>query len=64
MGGSEPHFPRVLEANPHFPDFFSKSSLFILAKVHTRDIGLPDFWLIMRHSNNEYLFFQIPRFYT
>ena len=63
MGGSDPHFPRILEANPRFPhffkiltfltfsksslsSFFSKSSLFIFAKVHTRDIGLPDIWLV------------------
>ena len=71
MGGSDPHFPRILEVNPHFPRIFkiftfltfSKSSIslhfqnphfFILIKVDTRDIGWPDFWLIMRPSNNHF----------
>ena len=53
MGGADPHFPRILEANPHSPCIFKiltflKSSLSshfqnshfsILTKVDTRDIG-------------------------
>ena len=66
MGGSDSHFPHILEANPHFPCIFkiltpltfSKSSVFILTKVDTQ----PDFCLFRRPSNNEHFISHIPHF--